>query len=235
MFPFIFIWMHPASPGVVVQHLWRLLRVPVESKYMVGGQSESLTEWGDGLGKKRGWIWDVTAQPIGLEMKDRNRGLRNKQEDHQSVRDSKCRKWGMEGVKIKQREAESRRKRQKRVGEIYMAGEECCISDPVLLCHLNHCRFLMPEALLYKAQTAAGFSTLLPWNWINTTLVRVFLASSASIRRDLLSQVAGHLSPPAHCWGGTWASVGECMARGSQNSRSLRKHVCQSAIQRVGQ
>lgn len=105
-------------------------------------------------------------------MKDRNCGLRNKQKDHQSRRDSKWGNW--RESKIKQRDAERGRDTQKAAEEIYMPGEECCISDLVPLCHLNHCRFLMPWALLYKAQTAAGFSTLRLWNWINTMPVHVF-------------------------------------------------------------
>lgn len=49
-----------------------------------------------------------------------------------------------------------------------MPGEEGWISGLDPLCRLNDRRFLVPRAGLYKAQTAAGFSTLLPWNWIIT-------------------------------------------------------------------
>lgn len=35
----------------------------------------------------------------------------------------------------------------------------------------------------------------------------MFSPSSANIRRDLLAQVAGHLSPSAHCYRGQWGNV----------------------------
>lgn len=101
-----------------------------------------------------------------------------------------------------------------------MPGEECCISGPVPLCHLNHCRFLMPEALLYKAQTAAGFSTLLPWNWINTMPVHVFTV----IRQHPEGPALTGRRPPVSFCSLLWGDVtlyGRCMAHCMQNSTSL--------------
>lgn len=77
-----------------------------------------------------------------------------------------------------------------------MPREEYRISGPVPLCHSKHCKFLMPSALLYKAQTAAGFSTLLPWNWINTMPVRVFTVISQPPEGLALT---GHRPPVSFC------------------------------------
>lgn len=60
----------------------------------------------------------------------------------------------------------------------------------------------MPQAGLYKAQTAAGFSTLLPWNWIITKPDRGFRHHQLLSRGGLLSEVTGHpvvLSPLLQC------------------------------------
>lgn len=96
-----------------------------------------------------------------------------------------------------------------------MPGEECCISDPVPLCHLNHCRFLMPWALLYKAQTAAGFSTLLLWNWINTMPVRVFTV------------VSQHPERPAHT--GRRPPVSFCSLLRGRDREATMWHVMQNS------
>lgn len=152
-------------------------------------------------------------------MKDRNSRQRNKQKNHQSIRDSKWGNW--RESRIKQRDGERGRERQKRAEEIYMPGEECCISSPVPLCHLNHCRFLMPKALLYKAQTAAGFSTLLPWNWINTMLVHVFTVISQHPEGPALT---GRRPPVTFCsllWGAYISWYGQYMSHRMQNSTSL--------------
>ena len=55
---------HPHAPLKVTRHPWSLFRVPVESKCAAEGQGESASEWGDG--RKKGRIWAVTAQAIGL-------------------------------------------------------------------------------------------------------------------------------------------------------------------------
>ncbi len=93
-----------------------------------------------------------------------------------------------------------------------MPGEECCISGPVPLCHLNHCRFLVPQAFLYKAQTAAGFSTLLPGNWINTMPVDVFTVIRQHPEGPALT---GRWPPVPFCsslFGGGISQYGQCMA-----------------------
>lgn len=90
-----------------------------------------------------------------------------------------------------EREAERERKRQWRA---LHAREEGWISGPMPLCRLNHRRFLVPRAGLYKAQTAAGFSTLLPWNWIITKPDCGFRHHQLASRGDPLSQVTDHLS-----------------------------------------
>lgn len=79
-----------------------------------------------------------------------------------------------------------------------MPGEEGWISGLVPLCRLNHRRFLVPRAGLYKAQTAAGFSTLLPWNWMIMKPDRGFRHHQLASSRDPLLQVSGHLSSFAH-------------------------------------
>lgn len=79
-----------------------------------------------------------------------------------------------------------------------MPGKKGWILGQVPMCLLNHRRFLVPQASIYKAQTDAGFSTFLPWNW-NTKTDRGFYHPQLASRQDLLSQVTGHLSSFARC------------------------------------
>lgn len=86
-----------------------------------------------------------------------------------------------------------------------MPGEEGWISGQVPLCLLNHHRFLVPWVGLYKVQTAAGFSMLLPWNWVITKPDRGFRHHQLASRGDPLSQVTDHLMSFTSCCGVTQA------------------------------
>lgn len=87
----------------------------------------------------------------------------------------------------------------------------------------------MPPALLYKAQTAAGFSTLLPWNWINTMPVHVFIIISEHPEGPALT---GHWPPvpvcSLLCVGNqpVWAMYGTLHAE----QHIIRKQVCYSTL-----
>lgn len=92
-----------------------------------------------------------------------------------------------------------RQREMLRAGELFVPGEEGCVTGPVPLCHLNHRRFLVPEAGLYKAQTAAGFSTLRHGIGLIGRDVRVSCRHQLASRGDPLSWVTDRLSPSTRC------------------------------------
>lgn len=104
------------------------------------------------------------------------------------------------GGKVKlSRDVEKGRKRQKGAWEIYSQGEECCISSPYF-CAVQMTEGLSCPRLFYiKLRQMLDFPHYGYSIWLIQFLT-MFLLSSASIQRDLLSEVAGHLPPSVHCY-----------------------------------
>lgn len=160
-------------------------------------QWEQIRTEGQGDRGEKDGFWCVTDPQIlssKRKMKVRKGTQGNKKKNYQAD-DGANEEIEEEG----KRHAERKRKRQWTVGELSMPGEEGWISGPMPLCRLNHRRFLVPQAGLYKAQTDAGFSTLLLWNWIIMKPDHGFRHDQLASRGELLSQVTGHLSSFACC------------------------------------
>lgn len=160
-------------------------------------------------------------------MKDMNYRQGNKQKDHQSIRDSKWGNW--RGSKIKQRDAERGEEKGKReLGRSICQGKSAVFQAQCLCAIWITAGFSCLRLFYIKLRQLLDF----PHYCHGIGLIQcpsMFSPSSASIRRDLLSQVAGHLSPSAHCYGGhylVWAMYGKLHAE----LHIIRKQVCHSTM-----
>lgn len=140
---------------------------------------------------------------VGGEMKDRSCRQRNEQKGHQSIRVGKWGNWRGKESKIKlgrdaKREGE---KAKSEPGRSICQGKSGVFQAQCLCAIWITAGFLCLGLFYIKLRQLLDF----PHYCQGIGLIQcwlMFSPSSASIRRDPLSQVAGHLSPSAHCYGG---------------------------------
>lgn len=161
-------------------------------------------------------------------MKEGNWRQGNKQKDHQSIRDSKWGNWGK--VKLSREMLRGEEKGNRRPGRSICQGRSAVFQAQCLCAIWITAGFSCPRLFYIKLRQLLDF----PHYCHGIGLIQcpsMFSLSSASIRRDLLSQVTGHLSPSAHCYGGDISRYGQCMAHCIQNSTSLgNKFVIQHGV-----
>lgn len=147
-------------------------------------------------------------------MKDRNCSLRNKQKDHQSIRDSKWGNW--RESKIKREMLRGGEKCKRELGRSICHGKSAIFQTQCLCAIWVTAGYHCPRLFYIKHRQLLEFPHY-DYGIGITQCPFMSSPSSANIQGDLLSQVAGHLSPSVR------GQYGQYRDRKMQNRTSLLK------------